>query len=71
MHPGLYEPIARDRRSEMLAEAKERDLARMVIRGGPTLRARFARGLFGMAVLMDGKETWRAVWERLDAPRRL
>jgi hypothetical protein len=69
MHPGLYELIARERMSEMLAEAKERDLARMVIRGGPTLRARLARRLFGMAVLMDGKETWRAVWEQLEAPR--
>jgi hypothetical protein len=70
MHPGLYEPIARDRMSEMLAEAKERDLARMVIRSGPTLRARLARRLFEMAVLMDGKETWRAVWEQLEAPRQ-
>jgi len=70
MYPGLYEPIARDRMSEMLAEAEERDLARLVIRGGPTLRARLARRLFGMAVLMDGKETWRAVWEHLEAPRQ-
>jgi hypothetical protein len=70
MHPGLYEPIARDRMSELLAEAKERDLARMVIRSGPTLRARLARRLFGMAMRMDGKETWRAVWEQLEAPRQ-
>ncbi len=54
MHPGLYEPIARDRMSELLAEAKERDLARIVLSGRPTLRARLARRLFGMAVLMDG-----------------
>jgi hypothetical protein len=69
MHPGLYELIARERMSALLAEAKERDLARMAIRGGPTLRARLARRLFGMAVLMDGKETWRAVWEQLETPR--
>lgn len=70
MHPGLYEPIARDRRSELLAEAKERDLARIVLSGRPTLRARLARRLFGMAVFMDGEETWRVVWEQLEAPRQ-
>jgi hypothetical protein len=33
------------------------------------LRARAARRLFGFAVALEREETWRAVWERLEAPR--
>jgi len=28
-----------------------------------------ARGLFGFAVTLEREETWRAVWERLEAPK--
>jgi hypothetical protein len=30
-----------------------------------------ARGLFGLAVATDRKETWNVVWETLEAKRRL
>jgi hypothetical protein len=34
-----------------------------------TLRARVARRMFAIAVALEKEETWRAVWERLEAPR--
>ena len=52
----------------MLAEAEERRLARLVPRRS-VLRARVARRLFAFAVALEREETWRAVWERLEAPR--
>lgn len=60
--------LARERNARLLAEAEERRLA-----SGASvwaaLRARFARRLFGFAVAVEREETWRAVWERLEAPR--
>ena len=55
-----------------LAEAEERRLARRAAGATrrPSLRARAARGLFGFAVILECEETWRVVWERLEAPRR-
>ena len=40
-------------------------------RGGdrPSLRARLARQLFALAVVAEREETWRVVWERLEARR--
>jgi len=61
------EVLARERQERLLEEAQERRLARMV--AGPGLRARAARWLFGLALLLERRETWRAVWERLEAPR--
>jgi anti-sigma-K factor RskA len=61
----------RDRNARALEEAEERRLARL-IKGtaeSPSLRARAARRLFGFAVALEREETWRAVWERLEAPR--
>lgn len=40
-------------------------------RGGPSLRARMARRLFALAVAAEREETWRLVWERLEARGRL
>jgi hypothetical protein len=61
----------RDRNARALEEAEERRLARLAT--GTTerssLRARAARRLFGFAVALEREETWRAVWERLEAPR--
>jgi hypothetical protein len=59
--------------------AREQDLAeRMAERrkytrspGKPTLRARVARWLFELAVAAESEETWRIVWERLEARERL
>jgi hypothetical protein len=61
-----------ERRDRALAEAEERRLALLVAGAAerPSLRARAARWLFGFAVALEREETWRAVWERLEAPRR-
>ena len=37
----------------------------------PSLRARLARRLFALAVAAEREETWRLVWERLEARGRL
>ena len=66
----------------MLAQdraAREQDLAeRMAERGRyarspgkPSLRARMARRLFELAVATESEETWRVVWEKLEARGRL
>ncbi len=39
--------------------------------GRQSLRARMARGLFELAVVAEREETWRQVWERLEARGRL
>ncbi len=71
MHGGWSEEFVRERNARTLAEAEERKLARLAVgeavRHG--LRARVARWLFGFAVALEREETWRAVWERLEAPR--
>lgn len=61
----LQDRLARERE---LAEHRRR--ARAVARK-PLLRARMARSLFALAVALDGRETWSAVWERLQAKGHL
>ena len=63
--------LARERNARILAEAEERRLARLAPRKSvrTALRARVARRMFGIAVALEREETWRAVWERLEAPR--
>ncbi|HYQ83434.1 MAG TPA: hypothetical protein VEP28_05440 [Rubrobacter sp.] len=39
--------------------------------GKLTLRARVARRLFELAIVAESEETWRIVWERLEARGRL
>ena len=59
--------------------AREHDLAeRMAERrsyarppGKSSVRARMARRLFALAVATERNETWRMVWERLEAKGRL
>jgi hypothetical protein len=59
--------------------AREQDLAdRMAERrryawspGEPSLRARVARRLFALALAAEREETWRVIWERLEARGRL
>ena len=57
--------------------AREQDLAeriaerRKYARSGPSLRARVARRLFDLAVAAEREETWRVVWEKLEAKGRL
>ena len=36
----------------------------------PSLRARLARRLFALAVATERQETWKMVWERLEAKGR-
>ena len=63
--------LARERNARILAEAEERRLARLAPSRSvrTALRARVARGMFAFAVALEKEETWRAVWERLEAPR--
>jgi len=63
--------LARERNARILAEAEERRLARLAPRRSArtALRARVARKMFAIAVALEKEETWRAVWERLEAPR--
>ena len=68
-----YYMLAQDR------TAREQDLAERVAERGryarspgkPSLRARMARRLFDLAVAAESEETWRVVWERLEARGRL
>ena len=71
VHEWFSVELTRERNARMLAEAEERRLARLAPRKSvwTVLRARVARRLFGFAVALEKEETWRAVWERLEAPR--
>jgi hypothetical protein len=62
----LQDRMARERE---LAERRRLALAAAPHR--PPLRARMARRLFALAVALDRRETWSAVWERLEAKGRL
>jgi hypothetical protein len=61
----LQDRMAREREL-----AEQRRLALAAARKLP-LRARVARRLFALAVALDRRETWSAVWERLEARGRL
>jgi hypothetical protein len=58
---------------------REQDLAERIAereryawsKRGPSLRARVARRLFALAVAAEREETWRLVWEKLEARGRL
>jgi len=71
VHEWLSVEFVRERNARALEEAEERRLARLATGAAerPSLRARAARRLFGFAVAADREETWRAVWESLEAPR--
>ena len=71
MHEWFSVELTRERNARRLAEAEERRLARLAPRKSirTVLRARVARRLFQFAVALEKEETWRAVWERLEAPR--
>jgi hypothetical protein len=57
--------------------AREQDFAERTAergryaRSGLSLRARVARRLFDLAVAAEREETWRVVWEKLEAKGRL
>jgi hypothetical protein len=76
MNDWLTVELTRERNARMLAEAEERRLAAgasvhasTLARALARVRARAARKLFGFAFALEREETWRAVWERLEAPK--
>jgi hypothetical protein len=76
MHDWWSVELTRERNAQMLAEAEERRLAAgasvqasPLARALARARAKAARKLFGFAFALEQEETWRAVWERLEAPR--
>ncbi|MGI8910667.1 MAG: hypothetical protein ACR2JR_08980 [Rubrobacteraceae bacterium] len=70
MYPlGWEEEFARERIAEARAEVEKIRLARLAAGPRLTMRARMSRKLFQAAVALERDETWRAVWERLEAPR--
>jgi hypothetical protein len=71
LHPQQLYEIAKYRMDEELAQAERRRLVQLALHGRPKLRARAARKLFEAAVALESEETWRIVWERLQASGRL
>lgn len=71
MHEWFSVELTRDRNASLRAEAEGRRLARLAPRrpAWAVLRARVARRVFAFALTLEREETWRAVWERLEAPR--
>lgn len=71
VHEWFFVELSRDRNARLLAEADGRRLARLAPRrtAWSVLRARVARRVFAFALALEREETWRAVWERLEAPR--
>ena len=71
MHEWFSVELTQERNAGILAEAEERRLARLAPRRAawPVLRARVARRVFTIALALEREETWKAVWEKLEAPR--
>ena len=69
MYKDFYAAQDRTLRQQELADkvAERQRYARPEDR--PSLRARLARRLFLLAVAAEREETWRIVWERLEAKR--
>ena len=59
------------REQELARRMAERKLVAEALAARPSLRARVARKLFTLAVAAEREETWRVVWERLEARGRL
>jgi hypothetical protein len=69
----LHYMLAQDRMAREQEFAERRAERRRYARspGQPSLRGRVARRLFDLAVAAEREETWRVVWERLEARGRL
>jgi hypothetical protein len=64
---GMQDRVLREQEfAERVAERERYARARHT-----SLRARVARRLFELAVAAEREETWRLVWERLEARGRL
>ena len=70
VHEWISVELSRGRTAEVRAEAEQRRLARLAPRRAawPVLRARVARRVFAFALALEREETWKAVWEKLEAP---
>ncbi len=58
---------ARHRTAQLMEEAEKRRINLLVRQapGRPSLRARVARRLVDAAFVLETRETWRVVWERM------
>jgi hypothetical protein len=63
--------VVQDRTAREQDFAERRAERGRYARSGPSLRARVARRLFELAVAAEREETWRVVWEKLEAKGRL
>lgn len=70
VHEWISVELSRDRNDNFMAEAEERRLAKLAPRRAawPVLRARVARRVFAFALTLEREATWKAVWEKLEAP---
>jgi hypothetical protein len=59
------------REQELAERMAERRREALAVECRISLRARMARRLFTLAVAAEREETWRVVWERLEAKGRL
>jgi hypothetical protein len=59
------------REQELAERMAERRRQALAAECASSLRARMARRLFTLAVAAEREETWRVVWERLEAKGRL
>ena len=73
MFNDLHYMVVQDRtaREQEFAERRAERLRYARSPGQPSLRAKVARRLFELAVAAEREETWRVVWERLEARGRL
>jgi hypothetical protein len=73
MFNDLHYMVVQDRTTRELDLAERMAERRRYARspGRPSLRARMARRLFELAVVAEREETWRVVWEKLEARGRL
>ena len=69
----LHYRLAQDRMAREQEFAERRAERQRYVRspGRPSLRGRVARRLFELAVAAEREETWRVVWEKLEARGRL
>ena len=69
MHRDFYAAQDRTLRQQELADKVAERQRYALPTNRLSLRARLARRLFLLAVVTEREETWRVVWERLEARR--
>lgn len=71
MYKEFYEAQDRTLREQRFAERVAERNRHARPEGRLSLRARAARRLFALAIAAERQETWKVVWERLEARGRL